>query len=182
MPSSAVDSFEILIAEDEDDTRELLTEFCRAQGLDVASASDGRGAVAAIARAPYQYGAVLTDLNMPGADGFEVLEAARAANPACPVVIITGYATLDTALRAVRAGAYDYLPKPFALGQLEVILTRIRAKRALEREAAELKGRISDAAPAAVTADVGWRLGAIEERLERIEELLKFGLPSVNGR
>jgi DNA-binding NtrC family response regulator len=67
-----------------------------------------------------------------------VLKAARDANPSCYVVIITGYATIDSAIRAVRTGAYDYLAKPFALGQLEVVLRRIRDRMALERENREL--------------------------------------------
>ena len=62
---------------------------------------------------------IITDLHLPGADGFEVLKAAREANPPVYVVMITGYASIDSAVRAVREGAYDYLAKPFALGQLE---------------------------------------------------------------
>lgn len=178
MPSTAAtETFDILIAEDEEDTRELLAEFCRSQGLSVTTAHDGRAAVTAIARTPAQFGAVLTDLNMPGADGFEVLQAAREGNPLCPVVIITGYATLDTALRAVRNGAYDYLPKPFALGQLEVILTRIRERRVLERENQSLTRRMAEMGTATSAPgtgnDVGWRLQAIEERLARIEDMLR---------
>ena len=175
MPSAATqETFEILIAEDEEDTREVLAEFCRSQGLQVATAADGRAAISALERDPLRFGAVLTDVSMPGADGFQVLQAARAGNPTIPVVIVTGYATLDSALRAVRAGAYDYLPKPFALGQLEVILTRIRERRLLERENQTLTRQMSEMGlRGGGDADHGWRLAAIEERLARIEELLK---------
>ena len=71
---------------------------------------------------PQQFAVIITDLHLPGADGFEVLRAAREANPSIYVVMITGYASIDSAVRAVREGAYDYLAKPFALGQLEVVL------------------------------------------------------------
>jgi DNA-binding NtrC family response regulator len=176
MPSAPnlKEGFEILIAEDEEETLELLAEFCRSQGLGVTTAHDGRAAIAAIERGPDRFGAVVTDLHMPGADGFQVLEAAQAGNPLCPVVMVTGYATLDSALRAVRAGAYDYLPKPFALGQLEVILTRIRERRRLEQQNQVLVRQMADltAAPAIAT-DLAWRLSAIEERLARIEDLLQ---------
>jgi len=79
---------------------------------------------------------------MPGADGFEVLKAAKAANRHSYVVMITGYATLDSALRAVREGAYDYLAKPFSLGQLDVMLARIKDRISLERENRDLRRRL----------------------------------------
>jgi DNA-binding NtrC family response regulator len=107
-------------------------------------------------RGTVRYPVVVTDLHMPGADGFEVLRAARAANPNCYVVMITGYATLDSALRAVREGAYDYLSKPFALGQMEALFNRIRERMQLEQE----------------HAAAGARLDAICDRLARIEDLL----------
>jgi DNA-binding NtrC family response regulator len=86
--------------------------------------------------------------------------------------MITGYASIDSAVRAVREGAYDYLAKPFALGQLEVVLTRIRDRMALEQENRELSKLVGRDA-AAATADLGWRLQAIEERLAHIEALLR---------
>ena len=115
---------------------------------------------------------------MRGADGFEVLKASRAANPSAYVVMITGYATLDSALRAVREGAYDYLPKPFALGQLEVVFARIRDRIALEAEnrmlTRQMDGmRDASGAGGSQRRDLSWRLDAIEERLGRIEELLR---------
>lgn len=137
-------------------------------------AADGRAAITAVERAPSQFSVILTDLSMPGADGFEVLRAARAANPSCYVVIITGYATLDTAVRAVREGAYDYLPKPFSLGQLGIILARIRDRMNLEQENRDLARQLNGGRPAnAPRHEVGWRLDAIEERLSRIEDLLR---------
>jgi DNA-binding NtrC family response regulator len=86
--------------------------------------------------------------------------------------MITGYASIDSAIRAVREGAYDYLAKPFALGQLEVVLTRIKDRMALEQENRELSKLVGrDGATA--NADLGWRLQAIEERLAHIEALLR---------
>ena len=175
MSTSAADSFEVLVVDDEAETREVLSEFCRSLGHAVTSADDGRSAVTAIQRAPAQFKVVLTDIWMRGADGFEVLKTARAANPSSYVVMITGYATLDSALRAVREGAYDYLPKPFALGQLEIVFDRIRDRIALESENRMLARQMDGLrGPAAAGGrDVSWRLEAIEERLGRIEELLR---------
>jgi DNA-binding NtrC family response regulator len=176
MPPSQTtgDPFEILIVDDEAETRELLSEFCLGQGLAVASAHDGRAAIGAIRRAPAQFSVVITDLHLPGADGFEVLKAAREANPSCYVVIITGYATIDSAIRAVREGAYDYLAKPFALGQLEVVLRRIRDRMSLERENRELTKQVGSGRESGLPAkELSWRLEGIEDRLARIEALLQ---------
>lgn len=173
MSSAQPTATHLLIVDDEADTRELLAEFCRTKGFDVATAHDGRAAVAAITRDPAQFAVIITDLHMPGADGFEVLRAARGVNPAVYVVIITGYAGIDSAVRAVRAGAYDYLAKPFALGQLEVVLGRIRDRMALERENRELSKLAGGGEPAHVSSEVAWRLLAIERRLAHIEALLR---------
>src|SRR5262245_45033675 len=173
MPSLHSPEIEVLIVDDDVQTRELLLEFCRAQGYEVPTATDGRAAIAALTRSPHQFGIVITDLQLPGADGFEVLTAARHANPSVYVVMITGYASIDSAVRAVREGAYDYLAKPFALGQLEVVLTRIRDRMALEQENRELSKLVGVRDASAVPADLGWRLQAIEERLAHIEALLR---------
>lgn len=120
---------DVLIVDDEATVRELLLEYFTTQGFRVTDEDDGRRAIATIQRSWGRFGLVITDLNLPGADGFAVLQAARQANPNCDVVIITGYASLDSAIRAVRVGAYDYLTKPFSLAQLDVILTRLADRR-----------------------------------------------------
>jgi DNA-binding NtrC family response regulator len=176
MPPPNTERFEVLIVDDEPETCDVLSEHCRTRGLDASVAQDGRAAIAAIDRSPARFGVILTDLHMPGADGFEVLKSARAANPSAYVVMMTGYATIDSALRAVREGAYDYLPKPFSLGQLDVVLARIRDRMSLERENRELlrQTRGNTASGATVSAgDVSWRLAAVEERLATIEALLR---------
>lgn len=163
-----------LVVDDAPEVLELVGELCRRNGLDVTAAQDGRAAISAIERAPARFDVVITDLNLPGADGFQVLQAARAANPSCYVVMITGYATIDAAVRAVREGAYDFLAKPFVLGQFEVVLLRIRDRMALEGENRELlKRQQGIAGPIPAGGDLGWRLDAIDDRLARIEALLR---------
>jgi CheY-like chemotaxis protein len=143
---SSDEPLEVLLVDDELSTREVLEQFCRSRSLPVTTASDGRAAITALERSPSRFTIVLTDINMPGADGFEVLKTARAGNRSCYVVMITGYATLDSALRAVREGAYDYLAKPFSLGQLDVMLARIKDRIALERENRDLRRRLGSRA------------------------------------
>jgi len=153
--------------------RELLVEHLRSRGLKVATAADGRAAVSAIERSPGQFSLILTDLQLPGADGLAVLRAAKRVHPACHVVIITGYASLDSAIEAVRSGAYDYLTKPFSLGQLDVILTRIRDRQALEFENRQLSRQVVDRDTSTSSVSLSGRLDAIDGRLERIERLLQ---------
>lgn len=173
MPSVHLPKMEALIVDDDVRARELLSEFCRAQGFEVATAHDGRAAIASITRDPGQFAVIITDLHLPGADGFEVLKAARDVNPSVYVVMITGYASIDSAVRAVREGAYDYLAKPFALGQLEVVLARIKDRMSLERENRELTRLVGTRDAGIVPNDLSWRLQAIEERLAHIEALLR---------
>jgi CheY-like chemotaxis protein len=217
--SSFDEPLEVLLVDDELSTRELLEQFCRSRNLPVTTASDGRAAITALERSPSRFRLILTDINMPGADGFEVLKTARTGNKSCYVVMITGYATLDSALRAVREGAYDYLAKPFSLGQLDVLLARIKDRIALERENRDLRRRLGGRAiapPAPPTAastmlyspvlpsatfaaaaaqaipnftppappaaalpqpqDLARRVTSMEERLEKIEEMLRAAL------
>jgi DNA-binding NtrC family response regulator len=164
--------FEILVVDDEPDVRELLTEHLRMRGYRVATAGDGVAAVAAIQRQAGQFGLVLTDLHLPGAVGLAVLQAARAAGPSTHVVIITGYASLDTAIAAVRLGAYDYLTKPFSLGQIDVLLTRVEDRLALEAENRALLRRM-DTRGADTAHGAHDRLAAIEQRLGAIESALR---------
>ncbi len=165
------DAFEVLVIDDEVDVRDLMADYFTGHGFSVTRVSDGRAALVALERYPQRYGLIFTDLNMPGLDGFGVLSEARRLAPASYVVIVTGYASLDSAIQAVRAGAYDYLPKPFALGQIDVILQRIANHVALERAS---KRR---AAPAGVTraepGSIEARLTAIEQSLARIEHLIQ---------
>jgi DNA-binding NtrC family response regulator len=192
MPSSQLaNSFEVLVVDDEAGARELLIEFFRARGFHVTGAQDGRAAILALQRPHARFGLVVTDLNLPGADGFAVLHAARQANESCYVVIVTGYASLDSAIRAVRVGAYDYLTKPFSLGQLDVILSRICDRAGLELENRQLLERQAPASarpsksvllpapqplpvpPVASAASVEGRLSDVEGSLHRIEAMLQ---------
>jgi DNA-binding NtrC family response regulator len=124
---------------------------------------------------------VVTDLNLPGADGFAVLHAARQANPFCYVIIVTGYASLDSAIQAVRVGAYDYLTKPFSLGQLDLVMRRIAHHSAVERENRQLSVRAPAPAIPPPRSVLESRVDALEASLSRIEALLEL-LPRPTSR
>jgi DNA-binding NtrC family response regulator len=159
--------------DDEPDVRELLAECFRQRGLEVSLAADGAAAIAMLSRAPSQVGLVVTDLQLPGPDGLEVLRVARQLNPSCAVVIVTGYASIHSAVEAVRLGAYDYLTKPFSLGQIEVILRRLDDRRTLEAENRRLLRQAARRDGLDGTAAFLARLEAIEARLARIETALQ---------
>jgi DNA-binding NtrC family response regulator len=91
------------------------------------------------------YDLVLTDLKMSGMDGLAVLKAVRAHSPRTTVVLMTGYASLDTALEAIRGGAYDYITKPFTLAELEVLLANVTDRIRSRREHALLVRELEDA-------------------------------------
>ena len=164
---------DLLVVDDEPDARELLGEFCTAQGFRVAQAPDGRAALSALQRTTPPFPIVIADLNLPHADGFAVLEAARQANPACYVIIVTGYATIDSAVRAVRAGAYDFLAKPFVLGQLELVLNRIRDRMALEQQNRRLSRQVGGDTPRQPElSSLVDRIRHLEDRVATLETLV----------
>lgn len=162
-------ALDLLIVDDDNDAREMLGEFCTGLGFRVAMAQDGRAALVALERATPPFPIVVADLHMPHADGFAVLEAARRAHASCYVVIITGYASIDVAVQAVRAGAYDLLAKPFALSQLDLVLARIRDRMALETENRHLIGRGPMRAPGRADQGIEARLHALEQRVAALE-------------
>jgi DNA-binding NtrC family response regulator len=167
--------FDVMVVDDDEDIRDLIVSFFQTLGGRVTAAQDGRSAMLELERSAGRYGMVITDVNLPGADGFAVLDAARRANASCYVVVVTGYASLDSAIQAVRGGAYDYLPKPFSLGQLEVILQRIADRASLEDENRRLTvagQRLTDRLALSSLAGVEDRLAAIESALARIESCL----------
>jgi DNA-binding NtrC family response regulator len=175
---------DLLIVDDEADARDLLEEFCVAQGFRVTLAADGRAALAAIERKSPAFPVVITDLHLPYADGLTVLESALRAHASCYVILVTGYATIDAAVKAVRAGAYDFLAKPFVLGQLELLLHRIRDRMALEVENRSLARRF-DAEPPMPGASGALldRLRVLEDRIASLERLVYDapGRPAVKG-
>lgn len=172
MAQTALRPLKVLIVDDEREVRDLLAEYFAEIGYEVATAPDGTAAVADLTANPTEYQLVIADLQMPGIDGLGVLDAAKKANPSIAVIIVTGYASVDSAVRAVRMGAYDYLTKPFTLGQIEVIVRRAAERLAMEAENRQLAGRVGGHDHAQPSEPVLARLDAIDQRLARIERLL----------
>ena len=108
----------ILIAEDEKNTGDLLVELLQSEDREITVVNNGLDAIKKLKERPYDL--LITDLIMPEVDGMEVIHRAKKQYPDILVIIITGYASLETAIQAVKEGAYDYLRKPFRLDELKI--------------------------------------------------------------
>lgn len=123
-------NFTILIIDDEKNIREGLSAALELEGYSVRLAADGREGLALIERGDIDL--VITDLRMPGISGEEVLSRVRGESPGIPVIVLTGHGSIDTAVDAMRNGAYDFLTKPLSLDRLTLIVKRALAGRELE--------------------------------------------------
>ncbi|MFC1974648.1 response regulator [Chloroflexota bacterium] len=110
----------ILVVDDEVIMRESLRDWLSDVGYQVETAEEGEEALKAIIEK--DYGVVILDLRLPGKNGIEILREARKKRPQLKGIIITAYPSIPTAVEAVREGAVDYLPKPFALDDLEGLI------------------------------------------------------------
>ena len=125
----------ILVVDDDEIVREVITSLLSGEGYTVRAAKDGLDAIRILKMEDIDL--VITDLRMPGADGIEVLKEAIKMDPDRAVVILTAYGTLDTALKAIREGAYDYMTKPFKMEEM-----LIRINNAYERTLLILKIKV----------------------------------------
>ena len=101
----------ILIVDDEAGMREFLSIFLEREGFQVEAAQDGQEALQAAEKAPFDL--VISDLRMPTMDGVRLLEGLRKFQPEIPVILMTAYASAESAIEAMKLGAYDYITKPF---------------------------------------------------------------------
>jgi len=112
--------FKILVAEDDEMVRDVIVRFLSEEKYPVVVADNGLAAIKLLRLEDIKL--VLADLRMPGADGMEVLRTALRIDPDIAVVLLTAYGTLDTALQAMKEGAYDYIVKPFVMQQLLLVV------------------------------------------------------------
>src|SRR5512141_1716239 len=112
----------ILVIEDKESMLDMLRQTLEAEGYQVVLARDGAEGIKKLS--DERIGLVLTDLKLPKKDGFEVLKAVKADNPLLPVIVMTAFGTIETAVKAVKQGAYDFLTKPFDTDHLIVLIKR----------------------------------------------------------
>ncbi len=132
----------VLIVDDEANARSALAELLDDAGYSVSTAADGRTALLQIEQMDPDV--VLTDLKMPGMDGLSLIERGRPMSPHTTFIVMTAFATIDTAVKAIKLGAESYLTKPLELDAVMAIVDRALDRTRLSREAAHLRERFDD--------------------------------------
>jgi len=131
----------ILIIDDEKSIRKTLSEILSFEGYKITEAGDGEEGLARFSEKPFDL--VLCDIKMPKIDGIEFLERAKAINPDIPIIMISGHGNIDTAVEAVKKGAFDYISKPPDLNRLLITLRNATEKQSLVTETKTLKRKVS---------------------------------------
>jgi len=132
----------LLIAEDEKTQRDLLEGFLKKEGFSVVAVANGREALQRLERNFFD--TALIDYKMPELDGLQTLQEIRKLYPDLPVVMMTAYGTVETAVASMKEGALDYLTKPIDLDELLLILQRVIERTTLIRENTELKAQLQE--------------------------------------
>src|SRR6476469_4879564 len=137
---------DLLIVDDDVELREtLVTRFAR-QNFAVQSAGNGEEALGLAERRNFDV--AVFDMMMPGMTGLELLEKFKGSHPECEIILLTGQGSIESAVEAMKLGAFDYLQKPFALKDLEAVAAKAYERRQLRKENTQLKALVKRAEPA----------------------------------
>ena len=128
----------ILVVDDDELLADNLVEYLATLGYQATAAYGGRAALNRFEQEDFQL--VLTDLMMPEMGGLELLEKVKALDKRVIVMVITGYGTVESAVDAIKMGAYDFVPKPFKMDELEVIIGRALEKHTLLSQLGVFRG------------------------------------------
>jgi DNA-binding NtrC family response regulator len=134
----------VLIVDDDEDMRATLSDFIGGMGVRVRVAADVADARVALGNETPPFDLVLADLKLPGGTGLDILKAAHTRSPETLVSIVTGYASLETAMEAIRLGAYDYITKPFSLEEIGVQVRNMVEHVSLTKENDRLSMRLQE--------------------------------------
>ena len=136
---------DLLLVDDDSEFRELAARRFQRSGYQVQEAADGEEALGLAERR--QFDVAVVDMRMPGMSGLELTEKLRASNPEGEVIMLTGEGTIETAVQAMKLGAFDYITKPFPLAELESLVQRAYERRQLSKENRQLKAVIRRSEP-----------------------------------
>ena len=132
----------ILIVEDKASMAQMLKESLELEGYEVIIASDGADGIARIKERTADL--VLTDLKLPKKNGIEVLKASRNESPLTPVIVMTAYGSIETAVNAMKLGAYDFITKPLDIDHLNLLIDRALKNQKVVAENLLLKDVLSN--------------------------------------
>ncbi len=148
------ESARVLVVDDEANLRKVLSALLRQRGYEVTTVANGQEALDLLGTEAHDV--MLTDLRMPEVDGMALLSEVRSRRPRMPVVVLTAHGTVDTAVNAMKLGAFDYLTKPFDRAELEIVIGKaVRAAQLSEQEpAAEAMGQFGMVGQSPALAEV----------------------------
>ena len=130
----------LLVVEDDEAMRDLLVEELSEAGFQVVAARSGREGIDRVRREPFDL--VITDLRMPDLDGFDLIRDVKASPRSPHIVMITAFGSIETAIKAVKLGAYDYITKPFEIEELVLVADKALEERSLRRQVARLQREV----------------------------------------
>jgi response regulator RpfG family c-di-GMP phosphodiesterase len=156
-----------MLVDDDDSVREVLTEMLGLKGWVVGAFSDAESAMEELRLCADRYDVLVSDINMPGSSGIELLTKAKAAAPSIPIVMITGYPSIDIAVEAMKSGATDFLTKPFKGEELERVIRKVTD------DATEAYNRAVDTRIVAKMPDAARR--RLEEKIKELSILHTIG-------
>ena len=164
MATASSPAVDLLVVDDDQEFRDTLrTRFAR-RGFEVRSADSGEEALGLAELRNFDV--AVFDMMMPGISGLELLRRFKTDHPECEVILLTGQGTIETAVEAMKLGAYDYLQKPFPLKDLEEVVTRAYERRNLRKENTQLKAILERSLPA---SEMIGRSPAMQEVFRLIE-------------
>ena len=133
----------ILVVDDELSHRKMLEAVLSAEGYEIDQAEDGQMAIEQVVQRFYDL--ILMDIRMGRVGGIEALKKIKQISPGIPVIIMTAYASVNTAIDALKSGAYDYLTKPLDIDELKILIEKALRFKQLEEENRYLKERLNNA-------------------------------------
>ena len=131
-----------MVVDDEEGLRHVLTLFLEENGYETRAVADGQAAIAELDKTGFDV--VITDVRMPKVGGLELLEEVRSRTPDTTVIVMSAYGTQDTALEAVRRGAYDYISKPFKPDEMVLLLRKAEERELLRAENRRLRAELAE--------------------------------------
>ena len=159
----------VLVVDDEVGIRESIKRILGRQGFDVITASNGEDAFKIIRKEDIDL--LITDIRMAGMDGVDLLKLCKSVSPTTEVIMITGYASVDTAVETMKLGAYDYITKPFKKAELLKAVNKAIEKQTLSLDNIQLKKKLEE-------LDKGMLVGVSSPKMREVIDLVQQVAPS----
>jgi DNA-binding NtrC family response regulator len=160
-----------LIVDDELVVRDSLEKWFQSEGYEVRTASSGPEALTVLAESRKEFDVALLDIKMPGMDGMELQNRLVAADPELLIVFMTGYASVETAIQALKHGAYDYITKPVDPDELSHLVGKALEHRRTKREVVKLRDNLKEIFPQT-------ELVGVSPAMKRVTELVEMVAPT----